>query len=81
MCDYSKLYLPARSRITRMNFKFSEHNRQLHMVGFHAISIYQPNEMFSIITHSSDVSLLIQSHFLFNNFASIIHNLSIILHN
>jgi hypothetical protein len=33
MCDYSKLYLPTRSRITRMNFKFSEHNRQLHMVG------------------------------------------------
>lgn len=31
-CDYSKLYLPARSRITRMNFQFSETNRQLHTV-------------------------------------------------
>ncbi|CAF0734799.1 unnamed protein product [Adineta steineri] len=33
MCDYTKLYLPSRSRITRMNFKFSENNRQFHMVG------------------------------------------------
>ncbi|CAF4399039.1 unnamed protein product, partial [Adineta steineri] len=31
MCDYTKLYLPSRSRITRMNFKFSENNRQFHM--------------------------------------------------
>ncbi|UJR36530.1 hypothetical protein I4U23_029251 [Adineta vaga] len=33
LCNYSKLYLPSGSRITRMNFKFSEHNRQLHAVG------------------------------------------------
>ncbi|CAM4935155.1 unnamed protein product [Rotaria socialis] len=32
-CDYSKLYLPHRSRITQMNFKFSEHSRQFHVVG------------------------------------------------
>ena len=41
MCDYSKLYLPARSRITRMNFKFSETNRQFHMVTFLSINIIQ----------------------------------------
>ncbi|CAF3978899.1 unnamed protein product [Rotaria sp. Silwood2] len=33
MCDYSKLYLPYKSRITRMNFKFSEKSRQFHMAG------------------------------------------------
>ncbi|CAF0876222.1 unnamed protein product [Rotaria sordida] len=33
VCDYSKLYLPYRSRITQMNFKFSENDRQFHMVG------------------------------------------------
>lgn len=31
-CDYSKLYLPSRSRITRMNFQFSENDRQYHRV-------------------------------------------------
>ena len=35
-CDYSKLYLPARSRITRMNFQFSESNRQYHQVSVRA---------------------------------------------
>lgn len=47
-CDYSKLYLPTRSRITRMNLKFSESNRQFHTVCSIPICIISISQFFVI---------------------------------
>ncbi|CAF0941224.1 unnamed protein product [Adineta ricciae] len=56
LCNYSKLYLPAGSRIIRMDLKFSEHDRQLHAVG--SSLEYACDEGYRL--HGDQTSLIVQ---------------------